>query len=168
MPTHGEKKRLPYSQQQLFDLVADVESYPKFLPWCVACRINQRDGNVIWADLVVGFKMLREKFTSKVTLERPGRIDVEYLHGPFRYLNNHWTFTTLPEGGAEIDFYIDFEFRSRMLQGLMGAVFNEAVRRMVGAFVKRAHDVYGETPQPAAAPVTPAAAPPASGAPSSR
>ena len=134
---------MPQSPQQLFDLVADVENYSKFLPWCVACRINRRDGTVIWADLIVGFKMLREKFTSKVTLDRPNRIHVEYLEGPFRYLNNHWTFTPIPEGGTEIGFYIDFEFRSKMLQTLMGAVFNEAVKRMVGAFVKRAQDVYG-------------------------
>ncbi|HEY1720842.1 MAG TPA: type II toxin-antitoxin system RatA family toxin [Magnetospirillaceae bacterium] len=147
MPTHAETKRLPQSPQQLFDLVADIENYPKFLPWCVACRINRRDGNVIWADLIVGFKMLREKFTSKVTLDRPNRIHVEYLEGPFRYLNNHWTFTPLPDGGTEIGFYIDFEFRSKMLQGLMGAVFNEAVKRMVGAFVKRADEVYGGAPQ---------------------
>ena len=155
MPTHGETKRLPHAAQQLFDLVADVESYPRFLPWCVACRINHRDGNVIWADLVVGFKMLREKFTSKVTLDRPGRVQVEYLEGPFRYLNNHWTFTPLPDGGTEIGFYIDFEFRSRVLQSLMGAVFQEAVRRMVGAFVKRAQDVYGGAPQGAVTPTTP-------------
>jgi coenzyme Q-binding protein COQ10 len=147
MPTHAETKRLPQSQQQLFDLVADVEGYPQFLPWCVACRITKREGNVLFADLVVGFKMLREKFTSKVVLNRPDRLDVEYLHGPFRYLNNHWTFTPLPEGGTEIGFYIDFEFRSKMLQKLMGAVFNEAVRMMVGAFVKRASALYGDVPQ---------------------
>ncbi len=150
MPTHAEKKRLPQSPQQLFDLVADVENYPKFLPWCTACRIKKRESDVIWADLVVGFKMLRERFTSKVTLDRPNRIDVEYLEGPFRYLNNHWTFTALPDGGTEIGFYIDFEFRSKMLQTLIGAVFNEAVRRMVGAFVKRASEVYGDVPQGAA------------------
>lgn len=153
MPTHAETKRLPQTPQQLFDLVADVENYPRFLPWCVACRIKRRDGDVIWADLVVGFKMLREKFTSKVTLTRPNRIDVAYLEGPFRYLNNHWTFTSLPDGGTEIGFYIDFEFRSKMLQTLIGAVFNEAVRRMVGAFVKRAEEVYG-APSQGAAPST--------------
>jgi len=152
MPTHAEKKRLPQSQQQLFDMVADVENYPKFLPWCVACRINRRDGNVIWADLVVGFKMLREKFTSKVVLDRPGQIDVEYLEGPFRYLNNHWSFKPLPEGGTEIGFFIDFEFRSKLLQGLMGTVFNEAVRRMVGAFEKRAGELYGDSIQGTPAP----------------
>ena len=155
MPTHAEKKRLPQSQQQLFELVADVENYPKFLPWCVACRVTRREGEVIWADLVVGFKMLREKFTSKVTLDRPRRIHVEYLYGPFHYLNNHWAFEPLPEGGCEIDFYIDFEFRSKLLQKLMGAMFNEAVRRMVGSFEKRARDLYGEAPRVAPATTVP-------------
>jgi len=155
MPTHAEKKRLPQTPQQLFDMVADVENYPKFLPWCVACRINRRDGNVLWADLVVGFRMLREKFTSKVVLERPDRIHVEYLEGPFRYLNNHWTFNALPGGGTEIGFLIDFEFRSKLLQTVMGTVFNEAVRRMVGAFEKRAHELYGDTLQGAPAPTVP-------------
>jgi len=151
MPTHAERKRLPQTQAQLFDLVADVENYPKFLPWCVACRITRREGNVIWADLLVGFKMLREKFTSKVTLDGPRRIHVEYLHGPFRYLNNHWIFEPLADGGCEIDFYIDFEFRSKVLQKLMGALFNEAVKRMVGAFEKRAHELYGDAATLAAA-----------------
>lgn len=151
MPTHAEKKWLPQTPQQLFDLVADVESYPQFLPWCVACRINRREGNVMWADLVVGFKMLREKFTSKVVLDSPRRIDVEYLHGPFKYLNNHWNFDPAENGGTVISFFIDFEFRSKMLQRLMGALFNEAVRRMVGAFEKRAADLYGVTTQGAPA-----------------
>lgn len=145
MPTHAEKKLLPYTPQQLFDLVADVDRYDEFLPWCVASRVNSRDGDVIHADLVIGFKMFREKFTSEVTLSRPDRIDVKYAKGPFRYLNNHWVF--IPEdGGAKttIDFYVDFEFRSRLLQRLIGAVFNEAVQRMVRAFEKRAHQIYGD------------------------
>ncbi len=151
MPTHAEERLLPYSQEQLFDLVADVERYPEFLPWCTACRITKRDGRVIEADLIIGFKMIRERFTSRVTLSAPGRIDVEYLHGPFRYLNNHWLFR--PTGdGCVIDFYIDFEFRSRILQGLMGPVFNEAVRRMVSAFESRARALYGNNPEGAPAP----------------
>ncbi len=151
MPTHAENRRLAQTPEQLFDLVADIENYPRFLPWCVACRINRREGNVIWADLVVGFKMLRERFTSRVTLDRPRRIDVAYLDGPFRYLDNHWTFAAHPDGGTEIGFFIDFEFRSKVLQTLMGALFNEAVRRMVGAFEKRAGELYGApAPSPAA------------------
>lgn len=145
MPTHAEKRRLPYRPEQLFDLVADIESYPEFLPWCVGARVKRREGNVVWGDLMVGFNVFRETFTSKVTLDRPHRIDVAYIHGPFRYLNNHWIF--IPEdGGREttIDFYVDFEFRSRLMQQIATAVFNEAVKRMVHAFEKRAHQVYGE------------------------
>ncbi len=152
MPTHAEQKLLPYTPQQLFDLVADVDRYQEFLPWCVASRVNSRDGNVIHADLVIGFKMFREKFTSEVTLNRPERIDVKYAHGPFKYLNNHWVFIP-EEGGSKttIDFYVDFEFRSKLLQSLIGAVFNEAVQRMVRAFEKRAHAVYGgDAPEGAA------------------
>ncbi len=145
MPTHAEQRTLPYRPEQLFELVADIERYPEFLPWCVACRVTRRDGNVIWGDLIVGFKVFREKFTSKVTLNGPDRVDVEYIDGPFRYLNNHWLF--LPEDGGRattIDFYVDFEFRSWALQAVVRAAFNEAVRRMVQAFEKRAHEIYGE------------------------
>ena len=142
MPTHAEKRFLPFSQEQLFNLVADVEFYPEFLPWCIAVRVAHRDENTILADLMVGFKMVREKFTSKVTLLAPDRIDVVYLDGPFRYLNNHWIFEPR-DGGCEIDFFIDFEFRSRLLRKLIGPLFNEAVRRMVGSFEIRAKALYG-------------------------
>jgi coenzyme Q-binding protein COQ10 len=142
MPTHAEKRILPYTPQQLFELVADVEQYPKFLPWAIACRIRKREEAVIYADLVIGFKMIREKFTSKVTLNPYDRIDVTYTEGPFRYLNNHWIFREV-EGGTEIDFFVDFEFRSKILQTIIGALFNEAVKLMVGAFEKRAHQLYG-------------------------
>ena len=150
MPTHAEERRLPYTQQQLFDLLADVARYPEFLPWCTACRITKREGNVIEADLMIGFKMVRERFTSRVTLSAPGRVDVQYLDGPFRYLNNHWVFKPTDDG-CVIDFYIDFEFRSRILQRLMGPLFNEAVRRMVSAFDTRARALYGEGPRGASA-----------------
>ena len=146
MPTHAEKRILPYTPDQLFDLVADVERYPEFLPWAVACRIRKREGDVFFADLVIGFKMVRERFTSRVALDRAAkRIDVSYSEGPFKYLNNHWIFSPAPEGGTEIDFYVDFEFRSKLLQGIMGALFNEAVKLMVGAFEKRAGDLYGQS-----------------------
>ncbi|KIL98768.1 putative oligoketide cyclase/lipid transport protein [Paramagnetospirillum magnetotacticum MS-1] len=142
MPTHAEQRVLPYPPEKLFELVADVARYPEFLPWCVASRIRSRDGDVFFADLVIGFKMVRERFTSKVTLTRPDRIDVTYTEGPFKHLNNHWVFKPHPEG-TEIDFYVDFEFRSKMLQALIGALFNEAVKMMVGAFEKRARQLYG-------------------------
>jgi coenzyme Q-binding protein COQ10 len=141
MPTHAEKRRLPYTPAQLYDLVADVEKYPDFLPWCVAARIRRREGNVMFADLMIGFKMVRERFTSRVELN-DGRIDVHYEQGPFKYLNNHWIFEP-QEGGTVIDFYVDFEFRSKVLQTLIGALFNEAVKLMVAAFEKRARQLYG-------------------------
>jgi coenzyme Q-binding protein COQ10 len=144
MPTHAEQRPLPYTPEEMFDLVAAVERYPEFLPWCTATRIKRREGNVFWADLAVGFKIFRETFTSKVTLDRPDGLDVEYLDGPFRYLNNHWKFIRQPDGGTVVDFYVDFEFRSRVLQKAIGVLFEEAVRRMVGAFEARAHDLYGD------------------------
>jgi coenzyme Q-binding protein COQ10 len=143
MPTHAERRLLPYTAEQLFDLVADVERYPEFLPWCIGARIRERRANVIVADLLIGFKMVRERFTSRVVLDRPRRIDVSYSEGPFRYLNNHWIFAPQPEGGCVIDFYVDFEFRSRMLQKIIEVLFNEAVKRMVGAFEARARQLYG-------------------------
>ena len=141
MPTHHETRFLPQTADQLFDLVSDVEDYPNFLPWCVALRVTGNQDNIIRADMVVGFKMIRVKFTSKVTLTPKERIDVEYLDGPFRYLENRWLFIE-KEGGCEIDFFIDFEFRSRLLQKIMEPLFHEAVRRMVRAFEKRAAERY--------------------------
>jgi coenzyme Q-binding protein COQ10 len=142
MPTHAERQIVPYSQEQLYDIVADVEKYPQFLPWCVGSRIRTRSEQELVADLTIGFGPFRESFTSRVTLDRPKRIRVRYENGPFRYLNNQWDF--LPhDKGTEVDFFVDFEFRSRILRAAIGLVFNEAVRRMVGAFRKRARDVYG-------------------------
>ena len=143
MPTHAEQRVLPYTPEQLFELVADVERYPEFLPWCRASRVTSREGDVIHADLVIGFKLFRERFTSRVTLDRPDRIDVEYIEGPMRRLENHWRFIDQGDGGTMIDFYVDFEFRSAILQMAIGALFNEAVRRMVAAFETRAHAIYG-------------------------
>jgi len=144
MPTHAEQRTLPYTPQQLYSLVADIEKYPEFLPWCVGARIRERRGNEVIADMVIGFKMVREKFTSRVTLQPSTRIDVVYLEGPFRHLENHWTFEPR-DGGCLIRFYIDFEFRSRMLRMVMEPLFHEAVRRMVAAFEARAGRLYGPT-----------------------
>jgi coenzyme Q-binding protein COQ10 len=151
MPTHAEKRVLPYTQEQLFDLVADIERYPEFLPWCLAARVRSREGNMVTADLMIGFKMFRERFTSKVVLNRPHRVDVSYAQGPFKYLNNHWVFDPMPGGGTCIDFFVDFEFQSAILQKLIGLLFNEAVRRMVYAFEMRAKQLYGDG-HPMAAP----------------
>lgn len=149
MPTHAEKRVLPYTPEQMYDLVADIEKYPEFLPWCLAARIRKREGNVVYADLIIGFKMIRERFTSRVELHPPDRINVAYSEGPFSYLNNHWIFSPTETGGCLIDFYVDFEFRSKMLQKIIGVLFNEAVRRMVAAFETRARQLYGDGTVPA-------------------
>ena len=144
MPTHAERLVVPYTQDQIFDLIADVERYPEFLPWCMAARIRQRPApNILVADLVIGYKVFRERFTSHVQLNRPTRIDVKYYEGPFRYLNNHWNLEPRGDGECVIDFYVDFEFKSRMLQKVIRTLFNEAVHRMVGAFEQRAEALYG-------------------------
>ena len=142
MPTHAEKRLLRYSPEQMFDLVADVRRYPEFLPWCVGARVVSRTDAELTADLTIGFKMFRETFRSLVALERPGHVHVKYLNGPFKYLNNHWRFHAVPQG-TEVDFFVDFEFRSRLLQAVIGTVFNEAVRLMVRAFERRAMQLYG-------------------------
>ncbi len=143
MSTHAEKRILPHSPEQMYQLVADIEKYPQFLPWCVALRIKSREHNLLLADMMIGFKMIREKFTSKVTLTPGKRVDVSYQDGPFKYLNNHWIFNPHGDDHCEIDFYVDFEFKSKILQKIMGAVFNEAVQLMVNAFEKRAKEFYG-------------------------
>lgn len=164
MPTHAEKRHMPYTQEQLFHLVAGVDKYPEFLPWCSAARITRREGPVFYADLVIQFKVFRERFTSRVTVHPTHQVDVEYIQGPFRYLNNHWRFHEV-EDGCVIDFYVDFEFRSRTLQKLIGLLFDQAVSRMVSAFEARARQLYGpngvhhrrvERSQAAASPCAPA------------
>ncbi|MFC4270358.1 type II toxin-antitoxin system RatA family toxin [Sneathiella chungangensis] len=152
MPTHAEKRVLPYKPKEMFDLVAAIDRYNEFLPWCIGSRIKERRDNVVLADLVIGFKLFREKFTSKVTLDEENmRIDVEYMDGPFRYLNNHWQFNDHPDG-CEVDFFVDFEFRSMILQKTIGMLFNEAVTRMITAFEGRARDLYGAPAAPAPRP----------------
>ncbi|MBT6832771.1 type II toxin-antitoxin system RatA family toxin [Amylibacter sp.] len=146
MPTHTEKRIMPYTAKQMYDLVADVETYPDFLPWCAATRIRKvtKDSHktIIEADLIIAFKVFRERFGSRVTLkDEKFSIDVEYLDGPFKYLNNHWIFRDV-DGGCEADFFVDFEFKSRVLQALIGVVFNEAMQRIVKAFEMRADDLY--------------------------
>ncbi len=142
MPIHAEQCYLPYTPQQMFDLVADVERYPEFLPWCVGARIKSRDGDVITADMMIGLRMIRERFTSQATFYRPDRIDVAYLDGPFKYLKNRWVFVPTDDG-CMIDFYIDFEIHSRILRRILEPLFGEAVRRMVSAFEIRANALYG-------------------------
>lgn len=144
MPLHSEKKFLPYRPEQLYELVADVEDYPNFLPWCIALRVLDRSENLLRAEMLVGFSVVRERFISRVTLTPMDRIDVEYLDGPFRHLQNRWLFHPA-EGGCTVDFFVDFEFRSRLLRKIAGPVFSEAVRRMVHAFEQRAAKRYGQS-----------------------
>ncbi len=139
---------LPYSAAQMYDLVADVASYPEFLPWTAAARIRSRSpiegGEVMEADLVISFKVFRERFGSRVTLLPEARqIKTEYLDGPFKYMRSDWTFTDRPEGGCDVSFFVDFEFKNRILQGVIGVVFNEAMQRIVRAFEGRAKELYG-------------------------
>jgi coenzyme Q-binding protein COQ10 len=141
---HTEERIFPYRPDQIFDLVADVGKYPEFLPWCTGARIREQAADMILADLMIGFKMVRERFTSKVWLDRTNmRIDVEFIDGPFRYLKNHWTFADTGDGNCRIGFYLEFEFKNIMLQKLIGVLFHEAVKRMVAAFESRARQLYG-------------------------
>ena len=156
MPTHAESRVVAYSPEQMFDLVADVGKYPQFLPWCAAARVRSATETELVADLTIAFGPFRETFTSRVALDRPHVVRVRYENGPFRYLNNQWKFATDPRG-CRVDFFVDFEFRNRLLQSAIGVVFNQAVRRMVNAFLVRASALYGRA-RPAA-PVAPRATP---------
>ncbi len=146
MPRHSETRDLPYTSDQMYALVADVESYPEFLPWTAAARIKSRDGGnpeVMDADLVISFKVFRETFGSRVTLwPHERRIGTEYLEGPFRHMQSEWRFEETP-GGCRVHFWVDFEFRNRIIGKVVGAVFNEAMHRIVAAFEKRARALYG-------------------------
>jgi coenzyme Q-binding protein COQ10 len=150
MPRFSSKRRVHHSASQMFDLVADVERYPEFVPLCQALKIRERepkaDGTeIVIADMTVSFKLVRESFTSRVTLDRPNlKIMVEYQKGPFSNLENRWTFEPESETECEIGFYIAYEFRSRMLAALMGAMFDAAFQRFAAAFEKRADAVYGK------------------------
>ncbi len=147
MPCHSETRVMPHSAEQMFALIADVAKYPEFLPWTAGARIRKNtkitDGTVIEADLIISFKVFRERFTSRVTLLPDARrIDVEYLDGPFKYLVNNWQFTPR-EQGCEVAFHVDFEFKSKVLQALIGVVFDQAMKRIVSAFEQRAKQLYG-------------------------
>jgi coenzyme Q-binding protein COQ10 len=142
MPKHSESRTLPYSPEQMFDLVADVGRYGEFLPWVVGVRVKSDSETEMVADLLVGFKALREKFTSRVVKERPTRIHVDYVDGPLAYLTNDWAFRPDGQGGSIVDFSVDFAFRSRMFEALAGQVFDRALRKMIGAFEERAAKLY--------------------------
>ncbi|SHG71357.1 coenzyme Q-binding protein COQ10 [Cognatiyoonia sediminum] len=146
MPAHQETRVLPYTAQQMYDLVADVANYPKFLPWTAAARIRSVDEKgdhaVMLADLVISFKVFRERFGSRVVLwPEQQKIDTSYLDGPFKHLESTWQFKDVDEG-CEVSFSVDFEFKSRLLQGAAGMFFNEAMQRVVRAFEGRAKELY--------------------------
>ena len=143
MPGINETRQLPYSCEQMFDLVADVGRYEEFLPWVVATRIRSDSDTKMVADMLVGFKSIREKFTSQVNKIRPNEIDVHYMDGPLRDLDNKWVFKPLENGGCEIHFCVDFTFKNRVFEALAGQYFDRAFRKMVGAFEARANDLYG-------------------------
>ncbi|MEJ8629837.1 type II toxin-antitoxin system RatA family toxin [Sphingomonas sp. I4] len=142
MPKHSETRHLPYTPEQMFDLVADVARYPEFLPWVSAMRVRSDTSTETVADMIVGFKGLRETFTSRVTKSRPESIDVDYLDGPLKYLRNNWRFRP-EEQGCAVDFTVDFAFKNRVFEMLAGQVFGTALRRMIGAFEDRAAKLYG-------------------------
>lgn len=149
MPQFSSKRRVRHSAAEMFDLVADVEKYPQFVPLCQALRVKKRetlpDGTeVVMADMTVSFKLVRETFTSRVALDRANRkILVTYIQGPFSHMENRWTFEDRGEGGSDVGFFIAYEFKSRMLAMLMGAMFDAAFQRFAAAFEKRADEVYG-------------------------
>ena len=149
MPRFSSKRRVQHTAPQMFDLVADVERYPEFVPLCQALKIRQRtprpDGTeIVVCDMTVSFKLVKETFTSKVTLDRPNlKILVEYLRGPFSNLENRWTFEAKSETDCDVGFFLSYEFKSRMLAMLMGSMFDAAFARFSAAFEKRADAIYG-------------------------
>jgi coenzyme Q-binding protein COQ10 len=147
MPAHNETRILPYTPEQMFDLVADIRDYPNFLPWVIALRVRRDDATDALADMIVGFKGLRETFTSRVEKRRPDHIHVDYIDGPLKHLRNEWRFRPDPAGCA-VDFSVDFAFKSRIFEKLAGTVFDTALRRMIGAFETRAAQRYGAPSDP--------------------
>ena len=143
MPRHSETRHLPYTPEQLFDLVADVANYDEFLPWVVAVRVRSSSETETVADLIVGFNAFKERFTSRVKKDRPEAIVVDYIEGPLKYLHNEWQFERSSDGGTDVHFSVDFAFKSRLFETIAGAMFDRALRRMIGAFEQRAAALYG-------------------------
>ncbi|HEY5722778.1 MAG TPA: type II toxin-antitoxin system RatA family toxin [Allosphingosinicella sp.] len=144
MPRHTEVRNICYSPEQMFDMVADVKSYAEFLPWVAAVRIRSDSETLMVADLVVGFSSIKETFASRVVKHRPADIRVDYIEGPLKYLTNSWKFRPDGKGGTDVDFCVDFAFKSRIFEALAGQMFDRALRRMIGAFEQRAHQLYGD------------------------
>ena len=152
MPRFSSKRRVQHRAEQMFELVADVERYPEFVPLCHSLKIRQRKPKpngteIVVADMTVSFKLVRESFTSEVVLDRPNlKIAVRYLRGPFSSLENHWTFEPRGDDACDVGFYLSYEFKSRMLAMLMGSMFDAAFARFSSAFEKRADAIYGKNP----------------------
>ena len=143
MPRHHETRILPYSDEQMFALVTDIERYPEFLPWVIALRIRSDSEHETVADMIVGFKGLRESFSCRVHKQRSNEVVVSYIDGPMKHLNNEWHFQPAEGGGCRVDFLVDFSFRSRMFEALAGQMFDKALRKMIAAFETRADALYG-------------------------
>ena len=144
MPRHSEQRFLPYTPDQLFDLVADVKRYDEFLPWVTAVRVRSSSETELVADLIVGFGAFRERFTSRVSKQRPSRIAVDYVEGPLKFLHNEWRFEPA-DGGTNLGFTVDFAFRNRIFEAVAGQVFDRALRKMTNAFEERARALYGSS-----------------------
>src|ERR1051325_3572439 len=143
MPRHSETRHLPFTPEQLFELVADVARYDEFLPWVVAVRIRSSSEKETVADLVVGFNAFKERFPSRVLKDHPSRNCVDYDEGPLKYLHNEWKFDRANDGGTNLGFSVDFAFKSRLFETLAGSMFDRALRRMTSAFEQRAAALYG-------------------------
>lgn len=146
MPKHSETRTLPWTAEQMFALVADVGRYGEFLPWVSGVRVRSNSETDMVADLLVGFKALKETFTSRVRKQCPSAIQVDYLDGPLKYLHNEWTFRDLPEGGCAVGFTVDFQFKSKIFEALAGQVFERALTKMTDAFEARAEALYSSAP----------------------
>lgn len=143
MPSHTENRIVPYSSEQLFDLVMDIEKYPEFLPWCIGARINSRSKNDLTADVIIGYKIFREMFSSRVHFTKDKEIEVEYLKGPMRHLHNKWVFKNLKENQCRVDFYVDFSFKTKLFENLVDQFFHKVLVKMLNAFELRAIELYG-------------------------
>jgi len=144
MPHFSEKRTLSYSADQLFDLIADVAKYPEFLPWCRGARVKNHTDRGFDADVIIGFKLFRERFTSRVHLIRPTEVKVEYIKGPMKHLYNHWRIEEQPDGTCLLDFEVDFEFKNRVLEEMISGLFEKACHKMMAAFEERAAFLYAK------------------------
>ncbi len=141
MPSHSEIRVLPYTSQQLFDLVMDIENYPDFLPWCIGARINKKTKNNLEADVIIGYKMFRERFSSRVHFTPNSEVEVEYLKGPMRHLHNRWVFKDVKRG-CEVSGYVDFSLKTKLFESIVDQFFHRALVKMINAFEARAEELY--------------------------